>query len=348
MSAAAHSLQSPSLAPVARGAGSAIDLFAGCGGLSIGLGRAGFCVEAAVEIEADACATFARMHRGAAIFDEDIADVDFRQFRGVARLVGAGVPCQPFSSGGKRLAAADPRDGFPQLLRAVREIRPEAVLIENVAGLARGSRRRYFDSIIHALEDVGFTVVWQLLNAADYGAPQKRVRLFAVGLRGRKFNFPVPTHGLGRGQSWVPAGSVLSISRMTGEPNPSIVTYARNPDLRPNPYDGHVFNGGGRPIDLSRPSHTILASAGGNKTHWIDTLGVVPGYHARLAAGEPAFDGKVPGARRITVAESALLQTFPLGMAFAGARSNQYTQVGNAVPPLIAEVLGRALAEQLA
>lgn len=348
MSNVAHSLRSLSIAPGAAAAGPAIDLFAGCGGLSIGLARAGFSVETAVEIDADACSTFGRLHGDVEILDGDIGAVDFRQFRGSIRLVGAGVPCQPFSSGGKRLAAADPRDGFPHFLRAVREIRPEAVLLENVAGLARGSRRRYFDSVVHALEDIGFTVAWQLLNAADYGVPQKRVRLFAVGLRDREFAFPAPTHGPGRRRRWVPAGSVLSGAKVIGEPNPSIVTYARNPDLRPSPYGGHVFNGGGRPIDLSRPSHTILASAGGNKTHWIDTLGVVPAYHARLVEGGCPLKGEVPGARRLTVAESALLQTFPPRMMFAGARSNQYTQVGNAVPPLLAEALGRALAEQLA
>lgn len=347
MSTATHSFESLAGAIVSRGAGPAIDLFAGCGGLSIGLGRAGFSVEAAVEIEAEACATFAGLHRDAALFDADIATVDFRSFRGEIRLVAAGVPCQPFSSGGKRLAAADPRDGFPQLLRAVREIRPDAVFVENVAGLARGSRQRYFASIVHALEDIGFTVAWELVNAADFGAPQKRLRLFLVGLRGRAFRFPEPTHGSGRRRSWVPAGSVISIDNVIGQPNTSVVTYARKPDIRPSPYDGHVFNGGGRPIDLTKPSHTILASAGGNKTHWIDTLGVVPAYHARLVAGDHPLEGDVPGARRLTVAESALLQTFPPGTVFTGARSSQYTQVGNAVPPLLAEALGRALADQL-
>jgi DNA (cytosine-5)-methyltransferase 1 len=347
MSTATHSLESLAVATVSRGAGPAIDLFAGCGGLSIGLGRAGFSVEAAVEIEAEACATFAALHGDAALFDTDIATVDFRPFRGEIRLVAAGVPCQPFSSGGKRLAAADPRDGFPQLLRAVREIRPDAVLVENVAGLSRGSRQRYFASIVHALEDIGFTVAWELVNAADFGAPQKRLRLFLVGLRGRAFRFPEPTHGPERRRSWVPAGSVISIDNVIGEPNTSVVTYARKPDIRPSPYDGHVFNGGGRPVDLTKPSHTILASAGGNKTHWIDTLGVVPAYHARLVAGDQPLEGEVPGARRLTVAESALLQTFPPGAVFTGARSSQYTQVGNAVPPRLAEALGRALADQL-
>lgn len=306
MSTAIQSLKIAPVASVSVGPGPAIDLFGGCGGLSIGLGRAGFSVEAAVEIDAEACATFGALHRDASLFDEDIATIDFRQFKDSMCLVAAGVPCQPFSSGGKRLAAADPRDGFPQLLRAVREIRPDAVLVENVAGLARGSRRQYLASIVRALKDVGFTVAWELLNAADFGVPQKRLRLFLVGLRGRAFRFPDPTHGSGRSRAWVPAGSVLGIDTVIGEPNPSIVTYARNPDTRPSPYDGHVFNGGGRPIDLARPSHTILASAGGNKTHWIDTLGIVPSYHARLATGEPPLEGG-PGrataySRRISAA----------------------------------------------
>jgi DNA (cytosine-5)-methyltransferase 1 len=349
MTSLAHSANAVSLTlHDAATAGPVVDLFAGCGGLSIGLSRAGFAIEAAVEIDADACESFGRLHRDVELIDGDIADVDFKRFRGEARVVAAGVPCQPFSSGGKRLAAADPRDGFPQLLRAVREVRPEAVLVENVAGLTRGEQRRYFESVAHALEDVGFTVAWQLLNAADYGVPQKRVRLFLVAMRGRSFEFPPATHGPGRGRDWVESGSVVSAAESVGEPNPSIVTYARQPDLRPSPYDGHIFNGGGRPIDRSKPSHTILASAGGNKTHWVDTLGIVPAYHARLAAGEPPLSGDVPGARRITVAESALLQSFPPDVKFAGARSNQYTQVGNAVPPVLAEALGRALAEQLA
>lgn len=132
-----------------------------------------------------------------------------------------------------------------------------------------------------------------------------------------------------------------------GHPNPSIVTYARRPDLRPNPYDGHVYNGGGRPIDLSKPAPTLLASMGGNKTPWIDTLGIVPEYHAHLVSGGAPRTGQVPGARRITVEEAALLQTFPPGMYFAGRRSSCYRQIGNAVPPLLAQAIGSGLLRQL-
>src|SRR5690606_24169814 len=116
---------------------------------------------------------------------------------------------------------------------------------------------------------------------------------------------------------------------------------------RPNPYHGQVYNGGGRPINLAEPSPTILASAGGNKTPWLDRDGVVPEYHAHLMKGGKPRVGQVPGARRITVEEAALLQTFPPEIQFSGTRSSQYTQVGNAVPPLLAEVIGRAVVEQL-
>jgi DNA (cytosine-5)-methyltransferase 1 len=324
-----------------------LDLFSGSGGLSIGLARAGFEVTGAVEIDADACETFRSVHINADVLESDIAAIDFRVYRGDVALVAAGVPCQPFSSGGKRLAAADPRDGFPQFLRAVREVSPDAVLVENVPGLTRGTRHGYFAALVRTIEQLGFTVAWQLMNAADFGVPQKRQRLVIVGLRDRKFEFPAPTHGPGRSHPWVPAGSVVSRERIIGRPNRSVVTFARSPDLRPSPFGGHLFNGGGRPIDLEKPSHTILASAGGNKTHWVDTLEVVAAYHARLMAGKAPRTGDVPGARRLTVEESALLQSFPPHVRFTGARSTCYTQIGNAVPPLLAEVLGRAIASTI-
>lgn len=325
-----------------------VDLFAGPGGLTLGLAKAGFNTVAAVEFDSDACKTFKGHHPDTELFDCDIADVDFRPFRDEARVVVGGPPCQPFSVGGKRLAESDPRNGFPQFLRAVREVEPEAVLIENVAGLAAGSKKSYLTWVVDQLEDLGYVVTWKVLNAADYGVPQIRRRLFIVGLRnGQAFEFPAPTHGQHAKRPWVPAGAVISKYKVIGTPNPSIVTYAKNPSLRPNPYHGQVYNGGGRPIDLSQPSPTILASAGGNKTPWVDTLGVVEEYHRHLVAGGKPRQGKVPGARRITVEEAALLQTFPRSIQFAGTRSSQYTQVGNAVPPRLATALGRKLASYL-
>ncbi len=316
-----------------------LDLFAGAGGLSMGLVEAGFDAVAAVEANADACATYRARHPGAKLYEQDVATVDFATMKGHVAVVAGGPPCQPFSVGGKRLAAGDPRDGVPQFVRAVSEIRPPAFLMENVAGLA--TRSAYLAGVVGELAALGYTVDWRVIEAAGFAVPQLRRRLFVVGTKGGGFCFPAA-----QGPP-VPAGSVVDPDHPLGQPNTSLVTYARNPSLRPGPYHGHLWNGGGRPIDLRRPAPTMLASMGGNKTPWVDTLGVVPTYHAHLLAGGPARHGRVPGARRITVEEAALLQGFPAGTTFCGPRSSQYRQVGNAVPPPLARAVGTALREVL-
>ena len=331
----------------------AFDIFAGAGGLSIGLEAAGFEICAGAEIDPDACETFAKAHPAAEVVCGDVnalcSDVNklsFTDWNGQIDVLVGGPPCQPWSTGGKRLGTDDPRDGWPVFVEALKQIRPKAFIAENVAGFAAGARKEHFHALVRTLEDLGFKVQAKVVNAADYGVPQRRLRLLIVGTQKVPFRFPDPTHGGQSDTPWLTAGDVIG-SDPIGEPNPSIITYARNPDLRPNSYDGHVYNGGGRPIDLSRPAPTLLASMGGNKTPWIDTLRMVPDYHARLMLGGAPRNGKVPGARRITVEEAALLQTFPPGMHFAGRRSSCYRQIGNAVPPKLAEVIGRAVLRHL-
>lgn len=323
-----------------------IDLFASAGGLTLGFKAAGVRTVCAVECDPYRTQTFATHTPEAEIITSDVRQVSFDKYRGKVELVYGGPPCQPFSSGGLRKSHADERNMIPEFVRAVQEVQPEAFVMENVPGLVAGDRMKYLSEVIHELEDLGYFLNWQVLNATDYGVPQKRRRLFVVGLRQAAFEFPEPTHGPERPTPFVRVKDVLT-GELIGEPNPAIVCYAKNPDLRPSPYDGHVFNGGGRPINMDEPCHTILASAGGNKTHFFDPLGLVPAYHAHLMKGGKPRTGTLPGARRLTVAESAIIQTFPREMTFCGPRSAQYHQVGDAVPPLLAEAIGRAVVAQL-
>ena len=324
----------------------AIDLFAGAGGLTIGLKAAGVRTRYAVELDSYRVATFAGHSPDVTFLGSDVREIAFSKFRGRVDLVYGGPPCQPFSSGGHRKASSDERNMIPEFVRAIREIAPRAFLMENVPGLMVGERRNYLRETMRELADMGFQTTAKILNAAEYGVPQKRRRLFVVGILGAEYQFPAESHGPGRPHPFVSAREVLSTEPF-GQPNPSRIFYARNPDLRPSPYDGHIFNGGGRPIDLTRPCNTILASAGGNKTHFLDTLELAPSYHRHLLEGGSPRSGTLAGARRLTVQESALIQSFPLGFAFSGPSSAQYRQVGDAVPPLLASILGKALVRQL-
>jgi DNA (cytosine-5)-methyltransferase 1 len=322
------------------------DVFAGAGGMSLGFAAAGCTVVAAADWDRDACATFAKAHPGATVFDGDAGMLPRRtlqSLRGDVDVVIGGPPCQPWSGGGKRLGADDPRNGWPAFLRVLAEVRPAAFVAENVAGLASAARRSYLDALLAQLRNLGFATSARVVDAAAHGVPQTRQRLFIVGQRARSaahFAWPAPS------RVRRVAGDCVRATPY-GEPNRSIVTYARRPDLRPDAYHGHLFNGGGRPIDRSRPAPTLLASMGGNKTPWVDTRGVVPAYHRHLAAGGAPREGIVDGARRITVEEAARLQTFADDVQFVGSRASCYRQIGNAVPPQLARVIAEALARSL-
>lgn len=323
-----------------------IDLFSGPGGLSLGLKRAGYRVLANVELDRDAMETYSSHDADATHYNDDVRKVSFERYKGAADLVVGGPPCQPFSIGGLRKAQADERDMIPEFIRCLRECQPEAFIMENVPGLIQKQTRPYFDWVMSQLSACGFQLNWAVLNSADYGVPQKRRRLIVLGCRTKRLLFPSPTHGLGTPRKHLSATDVIGAEPIGEAPN-CPVKFARYPDLRPSPYAGHLYNGGGRPLDPKGPCHTILASAGGYKTHWFDPLEIAPEYHAHLKAGGKPREGHVPGARRMSVEESALVQTFPRGMQFAGRKSSQYTQVGDAVPPDLALAVGKAVLMQL-
>lgn len=210
-----------------------IELFAGAGGLGIGLHEAGFKPVNVVEWDGYCCDTIREnKERGIAavrnwkVTEGDVREIDFGKYEGKVSLVSGGPPCQPFSLGGKHGAYDDARDMFPQAIRAVREARPKAFIFENVKGLTRSSFRNYFEYIRLQLEHpdikvkqseewtdhfarmeqhhtsgsragLNYRVVTQVLNAADHGVPQRRERVFFVGFRedlGVSWHFPMPTY----------------------------------------------------------------------------------------------------------------------------------------------------------
>lgn len=318
----------------------AIDVFAGAGGLSCGLKAAGWSVEAAIEFDRTAIATHRINFPETEHICDDVRLVDFRRYRGID-LVAGGPPCQPFSVSGKQLGRFDSRDMVPEFIRAVAEVQPRAFLMENVAGLTGTRFSEYLSEKIHDLSNLGYTVFSKVLNASNFGVAQRRQRLFLVGIRSNEdaeFIYPIETH---EGTVSKPFHTVSKCLEGTPEdiPNKARVVFCKNPILRRSPYAGMLFNGKGRPLECDGLAHTVPASAGGNRTHILDPLKLVSAYHSSLMAGGRPRKGDLDGVRRLTVRESARLQSFPDTFQFGGKQSSRYSQVGNAVPPLLAQAV---------
>ncbi len=318
-----------------------VDLFSGAGGLSLGLKNAGWKAIAAADFDAGACKTYRENFPEVRLHSGDVREVDWSDLSGKVDLVAGGPPCQPFSVAGGQKAAKDHRDMLPEFVRAIKEIRPKLFLMENVAGLASTRHRHYLESSLDRLRDLGYDLHHAVLNAADFGVPQDRQRVIVLGGLSRRPTHPLPTHGVEL-QPYQSASAVLT-SLPPDDLNTAIVTYAKKPVLRPSPWAGMLVNGGGRPINLAAPCQTIPASAGGNRTHIVDRSGVLLEYHHALLGGSKPRSGLVKGVRRLTVRESARIQSFPDDFVFIGTKSSQYRQIGNAVPPRLAKAIGQSL-----
>lgn len=323
----------------------AIDLFSGAGGLSLGLEMAGWDVVAGFEFDTDAVRTYRANFPNSKISQVDVRMVDFSNYKGID-LVAGGPPCQPFSVAGKQLAAADSRDMVPQFIRIVSEIQPRAFLMENVAGLMTARHKDYISFVIKKFEALGYIVNHNILCAYDYGVPQQRKRVFFFGAREKGFIFPKKTHGEDRLNPYITSGEALE-NVPDDLPNKAKVTYAAKPVLRPGPFAGMLVNGQGRPFPLDGACHTIPATAGGNRTHIVDRDGILEQYHKELMSGGNVRKGQVEGVRRLTVAESARIQSFPDNFSFPGLSSARYRLVGNAVPPKLAKAVASSILDFL-
>jgi DNA (cytosine-5)-methyltransferase 1 len=333
-----------------------ISLYSGAGGLDDGFIRAGFNVAWANDFDGDAVKTYNANIAGAHAVPGDINDLKAEHLwgrEGVDVVIG-GPPCQGFSVAGHM----DPRDPRSEhvwtFLEVVEHLGPTAFVMENVKALAANRRWAGIISALqrHARDRLGYQVDVFVLNAADYRVPQRRERMFMVGIKNT-----TPRRPRARGPL-LTVRQVLDALPPVGEPGnddrcTAIITPAKKPVLRRSPWAGLLFNGKGRALNLDAPALTLPASMGGNRTPIIDEghraggSEWIVGYHARLMAGEPPID-EVPGClRRLTVQEAAALQTFRQGWVFEGSQSARFRQIGNAVPPRLAYAVAMELGRQL-
>jgi DNA (cytosine-5)-methyltransferase 1 len=297
---------------------SSVEMCAGAGGQALGLELAGFDHAALIEIEPAACATLHLNRPLWNVLETDLRPFDGRPFRG-AELVAGGVPCPPFSVAGKQLGAHDDRDLFPVAIRLVEEIRPEAVMLENVRGLLDAAFADYRVNIQRQLAKLGYHADWRLLNASDYGVPQLRPRVVCVAVKKRiasHFSWPTASstrpktvgellHDLMAERGWRGAGRWREIAN----------------DIAPTLVGGSKKHGG---PDLG-PTRARVAWA----TLGVDGLGIAD------LPPEPDFVG-MP---KLTVRMAARIQGFPDDWKIYGKKTAAYRQVGNAFPPPVAQAV---------
>lgn len=343
----------------------AISLFTGAGGLDYGFEAAGFRTAVAVEIDERCCETIRRNRRWPVI-NRDIVAVPTEELLRTAGAVSGevdvligGPPCQPFSKSGfwvtgeaKRLSDARATT-LEAYLRVLAEARPRAFVLENVEGLGFRGKDEGIQLIhsrlaaINAVHGTNYRASIATLNAADYGVPQLRRRIFVVGSReGAIFNFPKPTHAspeeglLDECPRHLTAWDAL---HDLAEPNDSSVALkGKWADLLPSIPEGHNYlwhteRGGGEPLfGWRRRYWSFLLKLAKDQPSW--TIQAQPG---------PATGPFHWNNRRLTMREMARLQTFPDGIQIDGTIADAQKQIGNAVPSLLAEVLARAIAIQL-
>lgn len=339
-----------------------LDLFCGCGGLSLGLEQAGFEIKLGIDVWRDALTTFEANHSNSKTHLQDLSEVSFEEIKhnylpdGIDVIVG-GPPCQGFSISGKR-DPNDPRNKlYTSFLRAVEFFKPRAFIMENVPNLASMSQGKIKDTIVREFEALGYTISYKKLLSSDYGVPQNRRRFIMVGLlNGSEFDFPVATHI---------DNKVSCFEAISDLPENSIVDGTEYPTDSSSSYQRDMRAGSTAVYNHETTNHTektvsiiSLVPDGGNYKDLPDELKGTRNVNiawTRYSSKKPSFTidtghrhhfhykfNRVP-----TVRESARLQSFPDNFVFLCSKTSQYKQVGNAVPPILGKVLGEQLRKYL-
>ncbi len=384
-----------------------IELFAGAGGLALGTAKAGFQHVAVLEWDRNSCETLRRNSaigpreaRDWDVVEGDVRRYDFRPHAEEIDLVCGGPPCQPFSIGGKHRGYEDRRDMFPEAVRAIRETRPKAFILENVKGLLRQSFCNYYSYIIHQLRypevlprgdeewcdhlarlerlhtggrcaGLSYNVVYQLLNAADYGVAQRRERVLIVGLRtdlDAEFSFPAPTHCEDAllYQKWV-TGEYWERHRIPKSRRPSLpqelvrrvdLLKPLMPVMLPKPRRTvrdaisdlpHTDVGQSSPDIANHYLHPGARSYPGHTgSDWDEPAKTLKAGDHGVPGGENTLRLEDGSVRYFSVRECARLQTFPDEWVFEGSWTESMRQLGNAVPVELAQAVGDRLVDVLA
>ncbi len=290
-----------------------LDLFAGCGGLSLGFEAAGY-KTIGFEMDKAAAATYRHNLKGDCHAIKLDLDFEYPQ----ADIIIGGPPCQPFSVGGNQKGIEDARDGFPVFIDAVKKLQPAVFMFENVRGLLY-TNKWYFELVLDELRKLGYLIDYKLLNAVNFGIPQNRERLFVVGHKAA-FDFPK------QHPAKVTVGEAIGDLMYTTPPESKFLNASMDAYVAKYEKASYCIN----PRDLyaDRPARTLtcrnLAGATGDM------------QRVRLKDGRR---------RRLIHREAARLQSFPDWFEFTGNETQQYNQIGNAVPPLLAYQLAQRIKE---
>jgi len=297
-----------------------LEICAGAGGQLLGLEQAGFGHVAAAEIDPDACTTLRANRPGLKVIEGDIRELDGRQFAGIDLLAG-GVPCPPFSVGGKQLGEEDERNLFPEALRLIGESRPRAVMLENVPGLAQKQFSSYRWGVVTELTAMGYRYSsWRIIQASDHGVPQLRPRYVLVACRDRYISWPGP------------------------QESPPLTVGETLLDLM-------AAGGWEGAHEWAGVAHGIAPTiVGGSKKHGGPDLGPTRaraawmklGVDGRSVADAPPPPGYA-GLPRLTVPMVARIQGVPDEWVITGRKTTAYRQVGNMFCPPVARAVGLSI-----